>query len=246
MKIYMKKILFFPALLVALQLTVYSIQSQATDFTDQSAFLSALPGSGGVLNFDTLAGGTDLSGTTQTVTGGPGTGIIFPTFVSDYQGTTLHLQVVANASNNNPTTSNPNSLGTDDTGNFNTIIGGTVITFGLTSPVNAFGLSFITPDQMFNDDFRLVAGGNTASLAANARTLVGNFSGVNYYAYFLGVVENIGFSSASLEYGSAVSGGPFLYNVDDITVAAIPEPSTLVLLLGGIPGLLFRRSQRTM
>lgn len=236
------------ATLAALLLTVYPVQSQATPFTDKNAFLTALPGPAGVLDFDSLAGGTILSGTTQTVTGGPGTGISFPASVTHWQNLTHQLQVVANVGNSNPTTSNPNSLGADDTGNFNTIVGGTVINLGLTSPVNAFGLSFITPDLMFNGDILLVAGGNTASLVASAGTLVGNFGGVDYYAYFLGVIENAGFSSASIQYGSGVSGGPFLYNADDITVAvtstSVPAPGTLMLLLGGVPALLLRRGRR--
>ncbi|MFO1429217.1 MAG: hypothetical protein U1F76_03620 [Candidatus Competibacteraceae bacterium] len=230
--------------LAALLLTICSVQSQATAFTDKSAFLTALPGPAGVLNFDSLSGGLNLSGTTQTVTGGPGTGITFPASVTDWQGYTHQLQVVANVGNNNPTTSNPNSLGTDDAGNYNTIVGGTVIDLDLTSPVNAFGLSFITPDTMYNDDIRLVVGGDTASLVVGNRTLVGNFNGSDYYAYFLGVIESTGFSSASIQYGPGVSGGPFLYNADDLTVAAtstvIPEPGTLALLLGGVPAWLLR------
>ena len=63
---------YLPATLAALLLTVYSVQSQATTFTDKTAFLAALPGPAGVLDFDSLAGGTILSNTTQTVTGGPG------------------------------------------------------------------------------------------------------------------------------------------------------------------------------
>ncbi|MFO1429329.1 MAG: PEP-CTERM sorting domain-containing protein [Candidatus Competibacteraceae bacterium] len=236
--------------LAALLLTVYSIQSQAgLTFTDKTNFLAALPGPAGVLNFDSLAGGLILSNTTQAVTGGPGTGITFPASVTDWQNLTHQLQVVANVGNNNPTTSNPNSLGTDDAGNYHTIVGGTVINLGLTSPVNALGLSFITPDTMYDDDILLVAGGDTASLDAGVRTLVGNFNGSAYYAYFLGVIETTGFSSASIQYGPNVSGGPFLYNADDITVAVtatgVPEPSTLVLLFGGVPAWLLRRSRRT-
>ncbi|MFO1428900.1 MAG: hypothetical protein U1F76_01975 [Candidatus Competibacteraceae bacterium] len=233
--------------LTTLLLIVYSVQGQGMTFTDKTTFLNALPGPAGVLNFDSLAGGTILSGTTLTVTGGPGTGITFPV-VDDILGNPrdkLNLIVVMD-NGNNPTTSNPNSLGTDDPANYNTIVGGTVIDLGLTSPVEAFGLSFITPDTMFNDDIRLAAGGETASLVANDRTLVGNFNGSDYYAYFLGVIGSNVFTSASIQYGPDVSGGPFLYNADDITVAApvIPEPDTLVLLLGGVLALLFQRDRR--
>lgn len=52
----MKKIPFL-AYLAVLLLGVYSSQGQAATFTDKTAFLNALPGAAGVLNFDSLAGG---------------------------------------------------------------------------------------------------------------------------------------------------------------------------------------------
>jgi len=114
---------YLPATLAALLLTVCPVQSQATAFTDKTAFLTALPGPAGVLDFDSLSGGSSLSNTTQTVTGGPGTGIIFPGPFS-LDGDTLNWQVVANTGDN-PTTSGSNSFGTSDTGNYNTIVAGT-------------------------------------------------------------------------------------------------------------------------
>jgi len=52
----------------------------------------------------------------------------------------------------------------------------------------------------------------------------------------------------TIQYGNtSPSGVAFLYNIDDITVAAaptgIPAPDTLVLLLGGVPALLLRRGR---
>lgn len=243
----MKKNMFFPGLLFALLLTVFSLHSQATTFTDQSAFLSSLVEPPGVLSFDSLTGGSILSGTHQSVlteSGQPLTTITFAPSVTDYMGLAHQLLVVANENGSNPTTSGFNSLGVSDPGNFNTIIGGTNIPFELSSQVNAFGLFVITPDQLFNDDIHLVAGGNTASLLADDRSLVGNFGGVDFYVYFLGIIENKGFSSASIEYGPNVSGGPFLFNIDDILVSAVPEPSILVLFLNSVPALLIWRKRR--
>lgn len=233
--------------LALLLLGVYSSQGQAAPFTDKTAFLNALPGAAGVLNFDSLAGGTDLSGATQTVSGGPGTGIVFPAAVTDLGGTTLHLRVVENVGGSNPTTSPANSLGTDDGGNFNTIIAGVAISLGFTSPVNAFGLSFITPDTLLDGDIRLIAGGETATLAVSDKTLLGNFGGTDYYAYFLGLTNGAGFSSANIGYDPALTGGEFLYNADDLTVAVnnnLPEPCTSALLSAGLLALAFGGRRR--
>lgn len=219
----------------ALLLGACAAAGAAQTFTDRTAFLNALPGPAGVLAFDGLAGGSDLSGVTLNATGGPGTGILFPGSVLDWQGTTLHLQVVAD----NPTSSPANSLGVDDLGNFNSIGGGTFIDLGLTAQVNAFGLSFITPDAMSDDDIRLIAGNETASLLLGDRTPVGT-GGTPYYAYFLGIVASSGFNSASIRYGAG-TGGAFFFNADDLTLAAAPVPGTPLLILGGALAALARR-----
>ncbi|TXI23003.1 MAG: hypothetical protein E6Q61_07940 [Nitrosomonas sp.] len=221
-------------ILVLSLLSMYSLVGQAIGITDKSAFLNNLAGSIGVLDFDNLAHNTPISGTVQTVSGN--TGIIFPASVTDWQNFSHQLQVVTNINDNNPTTSNQNSLGTDDTDNYNTIIGGTVINLGFTNPIIALGLSFITPDLLFDDDIRLVTGGDAASLMINDKTFIGSFDGIDYYAYFLGLIGNINFSSASIQYGPDVIGGPFLFNIDDIIIATVsmPEPGTAGLMLGGI------------
>jgi len=218
--------------LTALLLGAYALPGPAQVYTDPSAFLNALPGPAGILNFDALPGGSDLSGVTLNVTGGPGTGIRFPDSVLDWQGWELHLQVVAGS----PTMSPANSLGTADPWNYDAISGGTFINLDLTSSVDAFGLTFITPDTLLNDDIRLIAGSETASLLVADRTLVGTFDNNPYYAYFLGIVGSSAFNLAAIRYGNG-TGGAFLYNLDDLTVAtaatATPVPGTALLVLGG-------------
>lgn len=216
-------------------------------FTDEATFLAALPGPAGVLDFDSLAGGTLLSGSTQNVSGGPGTGIIFPASIPDILSPpdTLDLIVVAD-SGDNPTSSGGNSLGADDPGNFNTLVAGSGFSFGLTSAVNAFGLTFITPDQMLDSDIQLHIGADIAELLVSDGQSLGIFGGSEYFAYFLGITSDIAFTSASIEYASGVDGA-FLYNIDDITVATappsgVPAPGTPALLITA--GLLFRIVRR--
>lgn len=222
----------FSYILIVLLLSMYTLRSEAIGITEKSTFLNNLSGSIGVLDFDNLTQGTILSGAIHT-TGGSAS-IIFPALVTDWQNFSHQLQVVTNINDNNPATSNQNSLGTSDIDNYNTIIGGTVINLGFTNPIKALGLSFISPDSIFDDDIRLVAGNHIASLMTNDKTFIGIFGGIDYYAYFLGLLGNINFSSASIQYGSDVIGGPFLFNIDDIIIATVSEPGTIQLMLGGI------------
>lgn len=215
-------------------------------FTDQTDFLAALPGPAGVLNFDSLAGGTVLSGSTQNVTGGAGTGILFPASIPDILDppNTLDLVVVAD-SGDNPTSSGLNSLGAVDPGNFNTLVAGSIFSFGFSDEINAFGLNFITPDEMFDTDIQLHIGIDIAELLVSDAVSLGTFGGDEYFAYFLGITTDTGFTTASIEYAAGVDGF-FLYNIDDITVATTPgnapAPGTPVLLLGA--GLLLQIARR--
>jgi hypothetical protein len=148
----------------------------------------------------------------------------------------VHFQVADDVGHSNPTTSGGHSMGTDDAGNFALITAGTRFTMDLSGNVNAFGLSVITPDALFDDDIRLMADSEVVALKVSDRTAIGTFGGATYYAYFLGLVRETGFGSVSLDYGPAVAGGPFLYNIDDIRVAVaadVPEPGTLALVLAG-------------
>jgi hypothetical protein len=125
------------------------------------------------------------------------------------------------------TTSGVNYLGTDDGG---VLQDGDDLSFSF-SPVGGFGIYLISQDLLLDGDFTLTSGTATASLSAlSVQQTLGDGSSV----WFLGIRSTGAdtFSSAMLE--THGGGGAFLYNLDDIVTAnvtAVPEPSSLVLLM---------------
>lgn len=135
------------------------------------------------------------------------------------------------------TTSGTNYLGSSDSG---VLQDGDDFSFSF-NPVSGFGLYVISQDPLFDGDFTLTAGGNTASLSASSVQQVlidGSF------VWFLGIRSNTTvFSSATLETNGG--GGNFLYNLDDIVTAqAVPEPSSIILSTIAIAGFGFRQLRR--
>lgn len=224
------------AMACAFSIGPFAVDVSAAPVFSLADFLAIAPGPVGTLDFEAIGPGTDLSGTTQSVTGGLGTGIEFPAISFDFQGFPTRFQVTQNIAGSNPTTSGRNSLGTDDSGNFNLISAGTSFSLQMSAPVNAFGMSFITPDELFDEDIRFSTLSATASLMAGQRWVVDVVDGTTYYAYFLGLVSGESFTQVNVDYGPAVSGVPFLYNIDDIRVATAPEPASLVLTLLALCG----------
>jgi len=194
-------------------------------FTDFALFSASLPTPAKTLDFDSLTGG-DIIASGDTVDG--------ITFNYDFGG--VLMQVGDDVVPGFDTTSPPNFLGTDDGDlfqdgdNFD-------LSFGSSFAV---GMFFITADLLFDDDIQLTAGGVTASLiASDLQSTLPDLSDV----YFLGVVDDMnGFTTASVT--TPQGQGFFLYNVDDITTAPVPEPSTMLLLGSGLAGLGFFRSRR--
>jgi len=219
-------------------------------FTTSDAFAAAVPDGLATLDFESITGGTDVSGATLAIGAGGG-GITLPgplTDVLDPGGPSLSLRVVADGGDN-PASSGSRSLGVGDTGNFDAITAGTTLDFSFPEPVLAFGLTIITPEEpdaaLFDDDLRLlVPGASTASLALSDGEPLGTFGGRAYRRYFLGVVGAAPFSSARLETGGATPTSGFFYNVDDLRIP-LPEPGAASGLLLGSAFLLLLAHRRS-
>ncbi len=199
-------------LLAALTLPV-SANAVLMTFTDQAAFLAALPGSANTLDFDSQAAGTVIA-SGDTVDG--------ITFNYDFGGVQMEVR------NDFLTTSPDNYLGTTD---FGVLQDGDEFSLSF-APVNAIGMSFITADPMFDDDITLNAGGASVGLVAAD---VGADLGDGGFPFFLGIIDTTNaFSSADI---FNIGGGFFLYNVDDIITSVVPLPGAIWLFLPALAGL---------
>ena len=196
--------------LSALVLAPMPVHAAPMPYTDAATFLAALPGPAQTLDFDSEA---PLS---LIPSGGSLDGI---TFVYDFGGVSLEI------SNDFDTTSPPNTLGTDDGG---VLQDGDDFDLQF-APQAAVGMYFLTADALLDDDIVLTAGGVDANLvAADLQTTLPDGTDV----YFLGLIDPMGtFTQASI---TTLGGGFFLYNVDDIVIAILPEPSSALLVGAGL------------
>jgi len=215
-------------------------------YTNRDAFLAQLAGLAGIVDFDSLLAGAILNSTTVSVVGPQiGYSVQFPAAVADVLtpggSPPIDLKVVEDTGNN-PTASSTQSLGTDDSENFDAIVSGTDLQFSFAQPLQAFGLHLVTPDEpnvaLFDFDAQLSAPGMpTIKLDVDDSVLVDTVNGIEYRAYFLGIAgqPDLPFSTATLSYGPSTPDGSFLFNIDDII--AVPEPARLMLLVAGLAGL---------
>ena len=193
-----------------------SVLAEVTTYTNEMAFMAALPGSAVLsgTDFDSLTAGNIIADG-ETVDG--------ITFNYSFGG---GVQMIV--SDAYTTTSEPNFLGTEDVDLFRD---GDNFTIDF-APQNAIGISIITADIMLDDDITLTFGGTTVSLvAADVQQVLSDGSKV----YFLGIIdtENI-FGTADI---GTIGGNFFLYNVDDIVLALIPPDVVVPDLLTVTRGL---------
>jgi hypothetical protein len=206
-------------------------------FTSRASFDAAVPGGTVSVDFESLAPGTDVGGSTRTAPGAAA-GVVLPPDLLDVlhpAGPPLALHVVAGP--DNPAASGSNSLGTYDPGNFDAFVAGTDLDLVFTSPLEAFGLVVVTPEEpglaLFDGDLQLLVPGEaTASLTLADGQSLGSFGGREYRAYFLGVVGAAPFQQASLVAGIAAPTSGFFFNVDDLAIP-VPEPGRAISLAVG-------------
>jgi hypothetical protein len=204
-------------------IVVQSASAGLITYTDRAAFLFDVGGSTTTEGFDSFAPGV--------ISDGQAVGAF--TFSYDFGGVQLTV------STGFDTTSSPNYLGTDDGG---ILQDGDDLNFSF-GAVRAFGLSIISLDPLLNGDFTLTVNGTVASLLSGAvQQTLGDGSSV----WFLGIASDDSTSFTTAELQTHGGGGAFLYNLDDFTtappnVSAVPEPSSLILLLTGCGALGWKR-----
>jgi len=204
--------------------------AQVIDYTSQASFLSAIAGfqNPQTVNFDNLAAGTLFPS-------GTGTGGL--TFTYSMYGSPI-IQVDTGYT----TTSGNNYLGLnnpDGAFSSNNFPGPPdSFTINFNHVVNAAGLYVVTgPSVVSAGDFTLsFSNGSVVNVAAPDVTLSDGST-----AFYLGLVSkgsSPGFSSVTLTSGgSKQNPNPAFYtfNVDDISsAAAVPEPSTVAMMLAGL------------
>lgn len=209
---------YINALLLVLGLFC-SAHSQATiiGYSNSGNFLTAIGGGTSTLDFEGTVAGTLIP------TGSSLGGITF-----SYSIAGLDMMVADDFD----TTSGTNVLGLDDADNFNQFFDGDEFSLSFDTPITALGLFFITGDPLFANDIELITPFGSV-FNSDVEELVLADGGL---AYYLGVVSDDAFSSVDI--GFALDGEVnFLYNVDDITISAVPLPPALGLFAMGLASL---------
>lgn len=196
-------------------------------YTDYTSFMSALPSSANVLNFDAETYGDIINS---------GASIDGVTFSYDFGG----VSMMVTDDYLWPTTSSANLLGTNDG---DMLQDGDDFSLSFASS-NGIGMFFISADTMYDNDITLTAGGVSARLFASDRVSLGlDDDDYEWFSYFIGIVdEDATFTNSDI---ATTGGGYFLYNVDDIiTSTPVPEPQALLLFVSGLIALAGVRRNR--
>ena len=216
----------------AILLTSPASNAALVTYTDQAAFMSALPGTATTLNFESVTAPFVIN-SNDTVDG--------ITFNYDFgSGKPVDMQVSSSLDTGYATTSGTNFLGTTDADIFLDDDDFTM-DFAAASAIGLYIITAETPNfTLFDDDIQLTAGGGTAFLDVTA--LQSTLS-VGSLVYFIGLIDTTGsFTTASLTTPNSSTG--FFYNIDDITTSAVPLPGAFWLFGSGLVGLIAVRRRR--
>jgi hypothetical protein len=224
-----------PALALALAVTG-PVGAAVAPYTDYDAYLGAIAGLApeAVEGFDAVTDGTTLADGDSVGT------VTFSAF--DLFGADLQIVDIAGQ------TSSANNALETTLGSF---VGGDGFSLTFDDPVTAMGLFVITGDSLVTGDLTLsIALGSVDLSPAHVITgqrLEDDFDftdGTGTNLYFLGLVADAPFTTATLSSSDAASFG---FSVDDLrssTGAAAPLPATAALLLTGLVLPAARRCRR--
>lgn len=211
-------------LLSALLLGSTTAHAAVTTYSSQDDFLSDLTKPSVTLDFESFSSGDLIP------SGSSSNGV---TITYDFGGANLMVDDFYD------TTSPFNYLGTDDDYTDYALYGGDSITVTFDKAMYAFGLYLISADEIYDDDFTITT--NRGQIASNLSVV--DMALADGEAYYLGLIESdLGQGFTSVTFSSFED--EYLFNIDDITVSAVPEPSTWLLFslgLLGVVGLSRRR-----
>lgn len=200
--------MFVRVFLLVMVLLPSASRATTTAFADSASFLSALPQSPGILDFESLTPGTLLPSVSVL------DGISF-TYLID--GLTLKISDAFD------TTSGDNSLGL--TGGDEALLDGDEISLDFADPILALGMFFITSDPLMQDEILLVTAIGTAGNSAVEEAILPD-GGI---VYFVGLTSSEAFSAATIAFADDGEIN-FAFNVDDITTLPEPRPMALATL----------------
>lgn len=142
------------------------------------------------------------------------------------------------------TSSGSNYLSTSTGASFQS--GGLTFTF---APTHAFSMKMITSEKpapsgiLSNDDFALVAGGQTLNIDSSSGIVVGGFPPFTSESYFFGVINtDAAFTSATFNLPGS---DPLFYIVDDLQTSNVPEPNAIGLIALSLMAAMVRRGRRS-
>jgi hypothetical protein len=199
---------------------ITSTHAATTYYHSQADYLTALGASSTITyNFDASAAGTIIA-SGDTLNGATFSYALLPALLGDPDPSIM-------IDTGFDTTSLNNYLATDDgSGAF---IGGDEFTITFDQTMRAVGLYVISADLIFSDDFSITtSSGQNVSNTATIDVVLADGD-----AYYLGLIEddfNQGFDSITLSSLDA----NFQFNVDDITVSAVPLPTAVWLMGSGL------------
>jgi hypothetical protein len=230
---------FLVAFILTTVLAPLSLNAAITPYTSKAAYDAAVA-SAGLVNIVT----EDF----QSTTGPLGSGIGPHSFTQNsvtYSGSGIRF-----SAGSNPVNSGNNSLGTIFSGGWEDITDD--LTIAIPPSSRAVGFNFLTSYAAMDpaNFFRASAGGVdvefTNFLSGTAVASGSDLPVIPYRSFFIGFVgdtigDTIGSATLSAFNSASVDG----FRIDNVQVAAVPEPSSMLLAgVAGLLGLVRRRAKR--